>query len=55
MGMAPGRGSYRIHLGDAYFKVFRYREAKEEYRKANELGHSEARARLKKVDSKLGK
>ncbi|MCX4242549.1 protein kinase domain-containing protein [Paraliomyxa miuraensis] len=54
VGMAPGRGSYRIHLGDAYFKVFRYREAKEQYRKADELGHGEARARLEKVDSKLG-
>ena len=49
------RGSYRIHLGDAYFKVFRYQEAKAQYRRAQELGHSEAQGRLEKVKSKLGR
>jgi tetratricopeptide (TPR) repeat protein/tRNA A-37 threonylcarbamoyl transferase component Bud32 len=51
---APGRGSYRIHLGDAYFKVFRYKDAVAQYRRAEQLGHSEARSRLQKVESKLG-
>jgi tetratricopeptide (TPR) repeat protein len=53
--VAPGRGAYRIHLGDAYFKVFRYQDAKAQYRRAEELGHSEARSRLLKVESKLGR
>lgn len=52
--LAGNRGSYRIHLGDAYFKVFRYREAKAQYRRAQALGHRDAKARLKKVRSKLG-
>ncbi len=52
---APGRGIYRIHLGDAYFKVFRYKDAVEHYQRAEQLGQPEARARLEKVQSKLGK
>ncbi len=52
--LAGRRGSYRINLGDAYFKVFRYQEAKTEYRKAKDLGHRDARARLEKVKAKLG-
>ncbi|MCA9648256.1 MAG: protein kinase [Myxococcales bacterium] len=55
VGIAPNRGSYRIHLGDAYFKVFRYQEARAEYRKADELGNPDAKARLQKVKSKLGR
>jgi tetratricopeptide (TPR) repeat protein len=51
---APGRGAYRIHLGDAYFKVFRYKDARTHYKRAQELGHAEARSRLQKVESKLG-
>jgi tetratricopeptide (TPR) repeat protein len=51
---APGRGTYRIHLGDAYFKVFRYKDAVAQYKRAEQLGHAEARSRLQKVESKLG-
>jgi tetratricopeptide (TPR) repeat protein/tRNA A-37 threonylcarbamoyl transferase component Bud32 len=54
VAVAPGRGGYRIHLGDAYFKVFRYKDAMEQYRRAEELGHAEARGRMQKVESKLG-
>ena len=50
---APGRGAYRIHLGDAYFKVFRYKDAMAQYKRAEELGHSDARGRMQKVESKL--
>ncbi len=50
---APGRGPYRIHLGDAYFKVFRYKDALAQYGRAQELGHPEARSRIQKVESKL--
>ncbi|MEM9454044.1 MAG: protein kinase [Myxococcota bacterium] len=53
--LAGNRGSYRIHLGDAYFKVFRYQEAKAQYRRAQALGHRDAGARLEKVRSKLGR
>jgi len=51
---APGRGAYRIHLGDAYFKVFRYKDAMAQYKRAEELGHADARSRMQKVESKLG-
>ena len=54
VNVAGNRGSYRIHLGDAYFKVFRYKEAKVQYRKAQDLGHRDAGARLAKVKAKLG-
>jgi tetratricopeptide (TPR) repeat protein len=52
--LAPGRGAYRIDLGDAYFKVFRYKDAVTQYKRAEQLGHPEARSRLQKVESKLG-
>jgi tetratricopeptide (TPR) repeat protein/tRNA A-37 threonylcarbamoyl transferase component Bud32 len=51
---SPGSAAYRVHLGDAYFKVFRYREAREHYQKAKDLGHGAADTRLEKVRAKLG-
>ena len=51
---APKNKSYRLKLGDAYFKVLRYRDALTQYEKAKELGASKADARIAKVKPKVG-
>jgi tetratricopeptide (TPR) repeat protein len=51
---SPGNGRYRIKLGDAYFKVLRYRDALKQYESAKKSGESRAVARIKKVQDKLG-
>ncbi|WAS97787.1 serine/threonine-protein kinase [Nannocystis punicea] len=50
----PKKGDFRIRLGDAYFKVLRYPDAKAQYEKAAELGHAKAAGRLDKVKEKIG-
>jgi serine/threonine protein kinase len=52
--LSPKTGRYRIQLGDAYMKVMRYGEAREQYEKAKELGDGRAAERLKRLQSKLG-
>ena len=49
----PAHADYRIRLGDAYFKAFRYQDARREYTTAQTLGSTAAAARLAKVDAKL--
>jgi serine/threonine protein kinase len=52
---APKNSGYRIKLGDAYFKVLRYRDALDEYVKAKDLGAgSKADDRIAKAQSKIG-
>ncbi|HWB77674.1 MAG TPA: serine/threonine-protein kinase [Nannocystaceae bacterium] len=51
--MAPKSAEYRIRLGDAYFKLYRYEDAKHEYVEAQKLGSAAATARIAKVDAKL--
>jgi tetratricopeptide (TPR) repeat protein len=51
---APKNAGYRIKLGDVYFKVVRYAEAKEAYEAAKKLGSQAADAKLAKIQSKLG-
>jgi serine/threonine protein kinase len=51
----PRRASYRIKLGDAYFKILRYPDARRAYERAKQLGAKEADQRLEKLRSKLGK
>ena len=51
---APKSGAYRIKLGDAYYKVLRYKDAKAQYQKAKDLGAKRAKDRLAKVNAKLG-
>lgn len=51
---APTNAAYRVRLGDAYYKVHRYPEARDAYAKAVGLGDATAQARLDKVIAKLG-
>ena len=46
---APGNASYRIKLGDAYYKVLRYPKARMQYEQAKKLGHKSAQRRLDKL------
>ena len=46
--------TYRLRLGDAYFKVLRFGEARDQYTAAAELGHPRAQERLDKLQEKLG-
>ncbi len=51
---ASKNSSYRLKLGDAYYKVLRYHDALEQYEKAKALGHSKAQSRIDKVKAKTG-
>ncbi len=51
---APGNANYRIKLGDAYFKILRYEDARKAYEKAKSLGSTKADGRLRKVEERLG-
>ncbi len=52
---APRNGSYHLRLGDAFFKLLKYTDARSAYQKAKELGIREAEGRLEKLKAKLGK
>ncbi len=51
---SPRNETFRLKLGDAYYKALRYRDALEQYEKAKALGSSRASARIAKVRAKLG-
>jgi tetratricopeptide (TPR) repeat protein len=51
---APKRASHHMTLGDAYFKVLRYDDARKAYQEAQRLGAADAQRRLDRVDAKLG-
>ncbi len=51
---APTNSSYRLKLGDAYFKVLRYKDALEQYEQAKKLGSSRADDRIAKVKARTG-
>ena len=50
----PRNAGYRLRLGDAYFKVFRYNDARRSYEKAASLGSKRAKERLDRVREKTG-
>jgi Flp pilus assembly protein TadD len=52
--LAPRRAEYRMQLGDAYFKVLRYDDARAEYEAALDLGHARAKDALARLRSRLG-
>ncbi len=55
VAIAPKNAGYRLQLGDSYFKVLRYTDARTQYEKAKELGAAKAASRLERLDDKLGK
>lgn len=50
----PKDAGYHLALGDAYYRLLRFSEAKQHYTTSRRLGHPQARARLAKVARKLG-
>ena len=51
---SPGNQSYRLKLGDAYYKVLRYRDALKQYEDAKKRGSTKADERITRVKTKLG-
>lgn len=51
---AKKNSSYRLKLGDAYYKVLRYRDGLEQYEKAKSMGSKRADSRIAKVKAKIG-
>lgn len=51
---APKNASHRMTLGNAYFKVLRYADARTAYQEAERLGARGAGKALHKVEAKLG-
>ncbi len=50
---SPRSGERWLALGDAYFKVSRYSDARDAFARAKELGHVKAEGRIRLVDRKL--
>ena len=50
---SPQTSGYRIKLGDAYFKVLRYRDALEQYERAKRQGAKRADSRIAKAKAKI--
>lgn len=50
--LSSKNGGYRIDLGDAYYKSYRYADARKQYEVAKTLGHASADSRLAKVAGK---
>ncbi|MFO0631425.1 MAG: protein kinase [Nannocystaceae bacterium] len=51
---SPGNQSFRLKLGDAYFKVLQYRDALKQYEEAKKRGSTKADERIARVKAKLG-
>jgi serine/threonine protein kinase len=51
---SPANQTYRLKLGDAYFKVLRYQDAMAQYEEAKKRGSTKADDRIARVKSKLG-
>ncbi|MCA9710668.1 MAG: tetratricopeptide repeat protein, partial [Myxococcales bacterium] len=52
--VAPRSGSAHLQRGDACFKVHRYDEARQAYRRAAELGHPGAARALDRLTQRVG-
>ena len=52
--LSPRNGKFRIDLGDAYYKAYRYKDAVAQYEKAKSYGESAAASRISKAKAKLG-
>lgn len=53
VAIAPRNGNYHMRLGDAYFRLLRYADARRAYETAKDLGVSEAVKRLARLKAKL--
>jgi serine/threonine protein kinase len=53
VALSPNNVEYRTLLGDAYFKLARYKDAREHYQRAAARGHAPAKTRLERVEKKL--
>ena len=51
---SPANQTYRLKLGDAYYKVLRYNDALAQYEEAKKRGSTKAEERITKVKAKLG-
>ncbi len=51
---APKSARHHLLLGDAYFKVLRYAEARKAYENAKTLGHPSASSRLERLQQTVG-
>jgi serine/threonine protein kinase len=51
---SPANQTYRLKLGDAYYKVLRYQDALSQYEEAKKRGSSKADERITRVKSKMG-
>ena len=51
---SPGNKSYRIKLGDAYFKALRYKDALSQYQEAKKRGSKKADGRIARAKAKTG-
>jgi tetratricopeptide (TPR) repeat protein len=52
---APRRADYRMQLGDAYFKVLQYDDARREYEVAARRGHPRATSALARLRERMGR
>ncbi len=52
--LAPRNARYRMLLGDIYFRLSRYSDARTEYTTARKLGHRKAESGLKRLERILG-
>ncbi len=55
IGLSPKNAKLRILLGDAYFKLSRHDDAREQYSRAQQLGHKAAATRIRRLNKVLGK
>lgn len=51
----PKQASYHIVLGDAFYRLLRYNDARRHYETAHRLGNHQATARLQKIERKVGR
>ena len=53
VNISPNNATYRLKLGDAYFKAQRYRDALTQYEAAQQLGDEKAAQRITKARARL--
>ena len=54
VGVAPRDAKFRLRLGDLYYRVLQYADARTQYQKALDLGSDRAQARLQRLTQQTG-